>query len=223
MLKIETHLHTKYCSECGELTAKEIVDGYLSAGYDALIVTDHYNRDTFRMLACDTTVPGSHLKAYLEGYRHVKAEGEQRGLKVYRGAEVRFDGSWNDYLLYGYCDEMLADPEAVFTMGVEAFYEKCKANGALLIHAHPYRNGGSPTTPKALDGVEVANMHPGHRNRNELALAFARENGLLETGGSDCHETCHIGRGGILVEQLPKDEKELVELLRSRNYKLIGI
>lgn len=223
MFKIETHLHTIYTSACAIISAKEIVEGYLSAGYSGVIVTDHYNRDTFRYLSMDTSAGREKVDAFLIGYKMVKEEGEKRGLKVYRGAEVRFDGSWNDYLLYGFCDEMLADPEAVFTMGVEAFYEKCKENGALLIHAHPYRNGGSPTTPKALDGVEVANMHPGHRNRNELALAFARENGLLETGGSDCHETCHIGRGGILVEQLPKDEKELGELLRSRNYKLIGI
>lgn len=223
MFKIETHLHTKYSSECGELTAKEIVDGYLAAGYDALIVTDHFNRDTFRMLNRDLTTPDGHLDSYLEGYRRVKEEGEKRGLRVFRGAEVRFDGRENDYLLYGYSDELLRDPEGIFTMGVEAFYKKCRVEGALLIHAHPYRNGGQPTTAEALDGAEVANMHPGHRNRNELALAFARENGLLETGGSDCHETCHIGRGGILVEQLPEDEKELVALLGSRNYKLIGI
>lgn len=223
MFKIETHLHTKYSSECGELTAGEIVDGYLAAGYDGLIVTDHYNRDTFRMLKWDLTSSDGHLDAYLEGYRRVKAEGEKRGLRVFRGAEVRFDGRENDYLLYGYSDELLRDPEAVFTMGVEAFYEKCKAEGALLIHAHPYRNGGQPTTPAALDGVEVANMHPGHRNRNELALAFARENGLLETGGSDCHETAHIGRGGILVATMPADEQAFVKLLRCKNYEVIGI
>lgn len=223
MFKIETHLHTKYCSECGELTAEEILDGYQAAGYSALIITDHYNRDTFRMLGRDTTIPGDHLKAYLEGYRRVKEEGEKRGIKVYRGAEVRFDGRENDYLLYGYSDELLQDPEAVFTMGVEAFYEKCRAEGTLLIHAHPYRNGGHPTTAAALDGAEVMNTHPGHNNRNQLALAFARENGLLETAGSDCHEKRHIGRGGILVEQLPEDEKGLVALLRSRNYQLFGI
>lgn len=221
MFKVETHLHTCDSSACGQLTAEQIVEGYLAAGYNGLIVTDHYNRDTFRMLGRDTTGSGDFLGAFLTGYEKLKALGTQKGLNIYRGAEVRFDGSWNDYLLYGYCDELLRDPEAVFTMGVEAFYEKCKAVGALLIHAHPYRNGGQPTTAKALDGVEVRNMNHHHDNRNDLALAFAEENDLLQTGGSDCHETAHIGNGGILVDALPEDDRALVALLRSRKYKLI--
>lgn len=111
---------------------------------------------------------------------------------------------------------------AVFTMGVERFYELVKADGALLIHAHPYRNGGLPTTAAALDGVEVLNTHHHHDNRNDLALAFARRNDLLETSGSDCHEAAHIGKGGILVERLPENDEELVLLLRSGKYDLIG-
>lgn len=222
MFKIETHLHTVYCSCCGRLTAEEIVAGYLAAGYDGVIITDHYNRDTFRMLQRDLSEQSDHLGAYLEGYRRVKEAAQDKGLKVYRGAEIRFDGAINDYLLYGYSDDLLRDPEAVFTMGVEAFYPLCQADGALLIHAHPYRNGGSPTTARALDGVETLNCNPNHDNRNELARAFAAENGLLETAGSDCHVTSHIGHGGILTQQLPEDEAALVALLRRGAYKLFG-
>ncbi len=222
MYKIETHLHTLYSSSCGQLTAEEIVEGYLAAGYSGLILTDHYNRDTFCHLGMDTKGNGDKLAAFLTGYRRLLEEGARRGLKIYRGAEVRFDGSWNDYLLYGYSDELLTDPEAVFTMGVEAFYERVRADGALLIHAHPYRNGGIPTTAAALDGVEVLNRNHHHDNRNDLALAFAQKHGLLETSGSDCHETAHIGNGGILVEKMPENDRELVALLRSRNYRLIG-
>lgn len=221
MFKIETHLHTCHSSACGQMTAREIVDAYLEAGYSGLILTDHYNRDTFRYLNVDTKLPGNHLAAFLTGYRELARIGEKRGLKIYRGAEVRFDGSWNDYLLYGYSDGLLQDPEAVFTMGAELFYERVKADGALLIHAHPYRNGGEPTTPTALDGVEVLNTNQHHDNRNDLALAFAQENGLLQTSGSDCHYPMHVGKGGILVERLPENDAELVSLLRSRKYELI--
>lgn len=221
MFKIETHLHTCHSSACGQMTAREIVDAYLEAGYSGLILTDHYNRDTFRYLNVDTKLPGNHLAAFLTGYRELARIGEKRGLKIYRGAEVRFDGSWNDYLLYGYSDGLLQDPEAVFTMGVELFYERVKADGALLIHAHPYRNGGEPTIAAALDGVEVLNSNHHHDNRNDLALVFARQHGLLETSGSDCHESAHVGKGGILVEYLPENDAELVSLLRSRKYELI--
>lgn len=222
MFKIEMHLHTRDSSACGQLTAEEIVSGYLAAGYSGLVLTDHYNRDTFSYLNVDLNAPTDKLGAFLTGYRNLVKAGEKRGLKIYRGAEVRFDGSWNDYLLYGYSDELLQDPEAVFTMGVEAFYRQVCADGALLIHAHPYRNGGEPTPAAALDGVEVLNANHHHDNRNDLALKFARENNLLETGGSDCHVASHIGKSGILVEKLPESDRELVALLRSKNYELIG-
>lgn len=222
MFKIETHLHTCHCSACGQMTAREIVDAYLEAGYHGLILTDHYNRDTFRHLGVDPTGPEDCLAAFLTGYRELARIGEKKGLKVYRGAEVRFDGSWNDYLLYGFSDALLQDPEAVFTMGVERFYQQVRADGALLIHAHPYRNGGQPTTAAALDGVEVINTNIHHDNRNDLALAFAQTHHLIQTSGSDCHYPMHVGKGGILVERLPEDDRELVVLLRSGNYKLIG-
>ena len=222
MFKIETHLHSCYSSACANLTAKEIVQGYIDAGYSGLILTDHYNRDTFRMLNVDLAGDQDKLEAYLAGYRELYKEGTAWGLKIYRGAEIRFDGMENDYLLYGYSDELLKDPELVFTMGVERFYEHVKAGGALLIHAHPYRNGGQPTSASSLDGVEVFNAHHHHDNRNDLALMFARQHGLLETAGSDCHEPPHIGRSGIISEYLPQNEEELVALIRSGKYDLIG-
>lgn len=222
MFKIETHLHTNIASACGRLAPRQIVDGYVAAGYSGLILTDHYNRDTFAFLNVDLKGSGDMLGAFLQGYHQLSLEGQRAGLKIYRGAEVRFDGSWNDYLLYGYHDDLLKDPESVFTRGVEQFYERVKADGALLIHAHPYRNGGEPTSAAALDGVEVINANYNQNNRNELALSFALQNGLLQTSGSDCHQKSHIGTGGILVDHLPENDAELVALLRSGNYALIG-
>ena len=222
MFKIETHLHTCDSSSCGQLTAEQIVDGYIRAGYHGLILTDHYNRDTFQFLNVDIYAPGDKLNAFLTGYHKLKEVAEKRGLKVYRGAEVRFDGSWNDYLLYGYSDKLLEDPLLVFTMGVEAFHRLVKADGAILIHAHPYRNGGTPTTATALDGVEVCNMNHHHDNRNDMALLFAIGNDLIQTSGSDCHEVAHIGNGGILVDKLPENDEELLALIRSRKFGLIG-
>lgn len=221
MYKIETHLHTKYTSRCGRLDAEEIVSGYLSAGYHGIVITDHYNRDTFRMkgIRPDST---DALDAFLEGYHRVMELGRRRGLAVYRGAELRFDGDGSDFLLYGWHDALLQNPEAVMSMGLPAFAPLYRADGALMIQAHPYRSGCTPADPKLLDGVEVRNMHPGHESRNWLAKDFAVRNGLLETSGSDCHERHHLGRGGILTEELPADDAAFVRLLRSRNFRLLG-
>lgn len=223
MYKIELHMHTKYSSACGQMTAEELISGYKAAGYAAVVVTDHYNRDTYAMKGIDPAAPVDRLTPFLEGYRRVKEEGEKQGIRVFRGAELRFDGSFNDYLLYNYTDAMLEDPDKLFTMGLPAFYEAHLGTGSLLLQAHPNRSWCTPSDPKFLDGVEVYNMHPFHSNQNELTVAMAEANPhLVRTGGSDCHKPEHLGRGGIISETLPRDEAELVALLKSGNYKIIG-
>lgn len=223
MYKIELHLHTKYSSGCGQLAEKELIAGYKAAGYSAIVVTDHYNRSTFDMKGIDLHAPGDKLTPFLEGYDKMKEEGDREGIRIYKGAELRFDGSDNDYLLFNYPDALLADPEEIFTMGLTEFIKLSRQAGALLIQAHPFRSMCTPADPRCLDGVEVRNMHPGHNSRNHLAQQMAEENpNLVQTGGSDCHETHHMARGGILSEILPKDEAELVNLLRSGNYSIIG-
>ncbi len=144
MHKIETHLHTKHVSKCGYLAAQEIVEGYLAAGYEAVIVTDHYNRITYDFLGVNPAGTGDRLTPFLEGWRLMREAGDALGLRVVRGAELRFDESENDYLLYGWRDDLLADPEAVFRMGIAAFAPIARAAGALIIQAHPYRRGCTP-------------------------------------------------------------------------------
>ena len=98
------------------------------------------------------------------------------------------------------------------------------ADGALLIQAHPYREGCTPAPAEYLDGVEVLNMNPRHIHHanNDKALAFAKENHLLMTGGSDFHRPGEVGTSGILSETLPEDSYKFAELLRSGKYELIG-
>ena len=165
------------------------------------------------------------MKRFLEGYYRVKEEGERQGLKVYKGAEIRFDGDDSDFLLYDFHDELLKDPYVFFPMGLEAFSKLYRADGALLIQAHPYRTGCRIADHRFLDGVEVLNMNPDHlhHNDNHKTLAYAqRWPELIRTSGSDCHQTHHLGRGGIVADWLPKDDHEFAQLLRSKNFELIG-
>ena len=113
MYRIETHLHTTYISHCGWLGAQAIMKYYSACGYDAICVTDHYNRECFDYADIDLTTPGSKTQAFLLGYHRLKREAEKYNIRVYAGAELRFDGSDNDYLLYGFHDELLADPDRV--------------------------------------------------------------------------------------------------------------
>lgn len=220
MHKIETHLHTTYISRCGWLGAQALIKMYARLGYSAICVTDHYNRTCFDYADIDLRQPGSKTEDFLLGYRRMVREAEKYGIRIYEGAELRFDGSDNDYLLYGFHHDLLADPEKVISEGLEVFSRRCREDGALLIQAHPYRKGCHPVDPRLIEGVEVYNANPRHDSRNELAKEFAQTYGLLETAGSDCHQPGDQGRAGILAEELPEDGFGFAELLRSRKYSL---
>ena len=202
--RIETHLHTNHTSKCGWLDAAALAEGYAQAGYAAVAVTDHYNRDTFEYLDLDTTAPDDVMSHFLDGFRRMEAECAKRGLKVYKGAEL------------------LARPEEVFHMGIAAFAPLAREAGALLVQAHPYRKKCTPAFACYLDGVEVCNLNPRHENNNPRAEEYAALHGLLRTGGSDCHRSEDIGQGGILARTLPEDAAALVRLLRSGEYTVIG-
>ncbi|MDD6033814.1 MAG: PHP domain-containing protein [Oscillospiraceae bacterium] len=222
MYKIETHLHTSHVSKCGWLDAPTLIAGYKAAGYDAIIVTDHYNRITFDYLGCDPAAPGDKVHRFLEGYYRMVEEGEKQGVRVFKGAELRFDESENDYLLYGYRDDLLSDPEAIFRMGIAAFAPIARSQGALIIQAHPYRKKCTPAIACYLDGVEVCNMNPRHESYNERAEEYAQQFGLIRLAGSDCHRTEDIAITGILTSELPSDSLGMSRLIRSRRYTLIG-
>jgi len=223
MYKIELHLHTRYVSPCGKLGAEELINGYKAAGYDAVVVTDHYKRRTFEYIDVDPSDSAvNRVEAFLEGYYRMNAQGEKAGIRVYKGAEITFDENGNDYLLFGWQDGLLAEPDHILRMGLKEFSSLARAAGALLVQAHPFRDWCTVAFPKYLDGVEVKNTHPRHDDHDAIAKVFAEEFDLIQTAGSDCHRAEDIGRGGILSDTLPADSMELAELLRSRNYKLFG-
>lgn len=221
MYRIETHLHTTHVSKCGWLEAPQLVEGYQKAGYQGIVVTDHYNRTTFEYLNIDLAAPGDKVTPFLDGYRRVRDEGEKVGIRVYKGAELRFDECENDYLLFGWPDELLRDPEEIFRMGIAAFAPLARAAGALIVQAHPYRKKCTPAIACYLDGVEVCNRNPRHENHNDRAAEYAEAFGLIATSGSDCHRVEDIAQGGILTEVLPADSLEMAQLIRSGSFELI--
>ncbi|MBQ7247214.1 MAG: PHP domain-containing protein [Lachnospiraceae bacterium] len=222
MYKIELHLHTDIVSPCGTLHPEEEIEGYKKAGYAGIVVTDHYNRYTAKCIGVDPAAPGSKLPAFLAGYRAMKELGDREGIRVYYGLEVRFDGSDNDYLLYDFSEELVADPEKVFRMSPMAFSELARQDGALFIQAHPFRDHCIPIAPEYVDGIESVNKHVVHNNRNAMAVAYAERHGLLQTGGSDCHDRADIGLGGIDADYLPEDEADLARLIRGRHFTILG-
>ncbi len=224
MYKIDLHVHTKYASGCGKMDAESLVRSYINAGYSGIVLTDHYNRVT---LWYPKKLPlGSDLHGFLEGYNLVKEVGDSLGLKVYRGAEIRFDEAANDYLLFNYPDELLVNPDSLFEMGLEKFSQLMHQTDAMIIQAHPCRSSSIPACHPAkaafLDGVEVFNACIGNINNNPDALKFSEANpSLIRTQGSDCHRPEGVGLAGIGCEYLPRDDAELVKMLHCREFSLL--
>ncbi len=220
MYKIETHMHTIHTSACGHLRADELVKAYIDAGFSAVAVTDHFNRATVKYLDVDLKSLDA-WRPFFYGYDEMSKAAKGTGLKIILGTEVRFDGSENDYLVYGFePDKLFGDPDGVMSGTLAQFKKRCEQCGAVIIQAHPFRDGCYPSPALDLDGIEILNLHPRQNNNNSKALQYAHDNQLLMTAGSDCHRKGDYCRAGILSEWLPKDTFELAKLIKSGDYLL---
>ena len=222
MFKIETHLHTGLSSFCGKLSTEEILQGYAAAGYGAIVVTDHYSRNSFLYQGYSDRTDDEKWELHLSGYRALHEAAREYGIRIFRAVELGFDEALNDYLIYGCPDELLRNTESLFSAGVAGFSPLCRQANGLLIQAHPYRRPSTPAIASYLDGIEIYNAHPRHDSRNWLAEEYAQDHKhLICIAGSDCHRLEDIGRSGIEVEELPANELEFTELLRKNEFSCI--
>ena len=220
--KVDPHVHTSNTSPCGMIPGRRLADLYKQAGYDAIVITDHFCPEFFADLANMSWTEKIHR--YLAGYRDAAERGGQIGLLVLFGLELRFPGSWNDYLVYGLGEDTLKAHPDLLDLGLEQFYALSRAEGFLIYQAHPFRPRISQAEPRFLDGVEVHNGNPRHDSRNPLAYRYARENGLRMLSGSDCHQIEDVGQGGVVLAERVGTTRELVNLLRTGKVEqLVGV
>ena len=186
MYLLETHCHTKYTSACSRLDAETLVSLYLQNGYSGVVVTDHF-------LNGNTTVGCAlpwekQIDDFFIGYEKVKEEGEKRGLCVLAAFEYSYFGT--DFLVYGMDGAFLKKHPEIMRMSVRAFLSFARANGALCVQAHPYREADYidhiRLFPSDCGGVETVNAARDGRC-NRLANILAEAYSLPKTGGSDLH------------------------------------
>ncbi len=220
MFRFDTHVHTKETSHCGGVFAKEMVKLYAEAGYSGFVMTDHYNRYSMDRHGC--TTPEDRLETFLQGYRGAKAYGEEIGFDVLLGMELQLDGgSHNEYLLYGLTEEFLYSHPHIYEEDLLSLRRLASANGILIFQAHPYRPGMTRAAADLLDGAEVFNGNPRHNSANHLAMAYALENRLLMTSGSDAHQVEDVGKGGLYTRERITDLAVLKSVLQNGSATLI--
>jgi len=218
MVKVETHLHTSESSPCGKVRAVDGIAAYKAAGYDAVVVTDHF---------CDILedLPGSpreRAERFLDGYLYAKEAGEKQGIKVLFAVEARLPGGPEDILFYGVTPEFILENPLLYTHPLSEIYPILHGIGALVVQAHPFRERCRPLDPRFLDGVEIFNTHPRHESHNRLAFRFAEKYNIpIRTSGSDFHQLPDAARGGMIFNTLPADERAFCDALIAGNGILI--
>ena len=180
----ELHAHTNPASFCGDFPANEAVDFYSATRVNTLSITNHFNSD---LLIGNVK---ENIKKYLADY-HLAKESANGSINVILGIEIRFDGSNNDYLVFGIEEDELPFYAELTPYGIENFYKQAKNDRNVIIQAHPFRNGVTLAPIDSIDGIEAYNLHPNHNQRNALTVQHAKRNDLLVTGGSDFHHVTH--------------------------------
>jgi len=223
MYRYELHAHTSECDRDARLSARELVQLYHGAGYDGMVITDHYI-ERFYTLWFPEDVQGltheQQVHRWLRGYSTAREEGEKIGFTVLPGAEVRFDHYPNDYLLYGVEEDFFYKVPRLNELGSVQELLSLMPENVCVVHAHPFRDGMAVADPRGLFGIEVYNGGTDDI-RNELAHLFADRYRLPKTSGSDIHQLARLAKGGIATETRILTPEDLSRVLRSGAYRLI--
>ena len=205
------------------MPAEEIVRRYHAAGYDGIVITDHYFWMFGDVWFADELCGASHeeyINRWLCGYRKAKAEGDRLGMTVLPGAEVRLDGQPNDYLIYGLDEEFFYRAPRLHRFKTVTELIEALPPDACVVQAHPFREGMTIIHSAPLFGYEGFNgAHD--EFTNGLVKQYAAHFNKAITSGSDYHGRNRFAAGGIRTEQCIQTPADLIRVLRSGEYTLI--
>lgn len=210
MKKVDTHVHTSEVSSCGVLTAKQIVERYIAAGYDAIVITDHL---ILSRIIEQKLKPYQVVERQLNGYLAAREAAADK-MEVFLGAEIRFTAGNEDFLLFGLDEQKYFELARRLPDSPRQCREFMQGVSGLIYQAHPFRPGLSPAPAQDIDGVEVYNGNPRHNSHNETARAFAERHKLRMLSGSDAHQEEDVARGGIYVPDWVRNGADLAKFLR---------
>ncbi|MDY2851744.1 MAG: PHP domain-containing protein [Candidatus Borkfalkiaceae bacterium] len=224
-IKIDTHCHTKPSSLCSEISPERLVDLYVTHGYDAVVLTNHYQKSH---LAQFGDKPKDIIDGFLADYYATVKAAKGTRLKVFLGAEVNFLNTetfelpggekvlvHGEFLLFGVSENFLKNTYDLCDLTQKELFELCDGENILCYQSHPLRtmHHCKPLDPKYMHGAEVFNPHFYQDSRK--ALEFAKENNLLISGGSDFHYESDAGNAAMYVPKDVSDQFELRDYLKT--------
>lgn len=211
--KTELHAHTNPASPCGNCTPEEVIKCYADTGYDSIVISNHFCPEMRHLDDKEKCIA-----EYLKDFEAAKTAGEQCGLNVIFGCELRFTENCNDYLIFGIDPDFVSLAFDSMPNGLESFSKVFRDDDTMIVHAHPYRDGMTEMPADLLDGVEVFNMRPESNSRIAFAAKYAQKHNLTVTCGTDFHYEGHQGMTALLTKTEIKTSRDIVKVLKSRDY-----
>ena len=204
---IDLHVHTSPASPCSSATVEEIIQEAKRIGLDGVCLTDHNH-------VWDPDEVADLRRKY--------------NLLILRGNEITTDQG--DMVVFG------LEKEIKGIVKLEDLREEVSKAKAFMIVAHPFRGfltfgiGKLGLTPekamerllfRLVDAVEVMNSKVTQKE-NSFAAKVAEGLSLPATGGSDAHEVSEVGIYATQFSHVIKDEKDLIEALRTGEFSPIA-
>ena len=216
MYKYETHLHTSPVSRCAIASVEETLKYYKELEYDGIFITNHFpdlngtfdNEKTYE----------ENINFHFSDYEKALELSETIGIKVFCGIETSYGGT--DFLVYGLDKEwFLAHPE-IMNMKQSDKLTFMRENGALIIQAHPFREGfyidHIRLFPRHVDGVEIMNANR-PEEENNLAKIYCEHYGLIKFAGSDNHSASKQNKlFGICFDEPICNIEDFIEKAKKR-------
>lgn len=196
-LRILAHAHTTF-SHDGELSVQELAKLAHNHGFDAVLISDHFE---------DLTE-----KSFNELVNECKSNEECLMIPGY-------ERNWSDYHILAYGIYNWFD-DADF----DTWIDMIRKSGGLVIFAHPAKNNFCipEKVLVACDGIEIWNskkIYDGSTVPNPWAIKLLKPD-QIPFCGQDLHGTRHLTSVKINVQGSFKNVQEIIDSLRWKNFQI---
>ncbi len=198
-MKIDLHVHTKERSPCGRSGEEEMIQAAIAFGLDGLAFTDHHR-----------LVPLDRLEALNRKYVP---------FRIFDGIEISVTEG-EDVLVLGVRDSVLETR----SWSYPELFAFVREWGGFLVLAHPFRYHDQidiDIERYPPDAIELHSKNIGACDESQIRAVLTCQ-GLRPLYNSDAHQAEHVGLYYNRLARVPRDEGELVEILRAGDYTCHG-
>ncbi len=220
--RYETHCHTAPVSKCARADARDTVEFYKSEGYDGLFITNHFLDGNINIPHDSDMSYAEKIEFYFSDYEEAEKIGREIGLKVFPGVELSCGGT--DFLIYGLDKAWFLSHPEIMQMKKSEELPFMIGEGALVIHAHPFREASYidhiRLFPRGIQAVEIVNS--GRTDfENHMAKIYAEEYGFAVSAGSDNHTGSRRKElAGILTETPINCVQDFIDCILNRKIEI---